>query len=168
MVLSFSANYWYQLWQAQKTKSDSTVQSLICTSDLWTGSAPAHTTTIALLRLWPTTHVTPATLPASTQAQHSFTAGILQAPEATHGCRVKVSYCCTLPSQQQRLPHSAFHLLPSQWSAIFPCKCHFQTFSLKKPQRLLAFLTPSRLISVVIFHKRASSIPLAQLKTNSY
>lgn len=78
MVLSFSANYWYQLWQAQKTKSDSTVQSLICTSDLWTGSALAHTTTIALLRLWPTTHgnVTPAPcLPGTAQLHCGNTAG---------------------------------------------------------------------------------------------
>lgn len=123
MVLSFSANYWYQLWQAQKTKSDSTVQSLICTSDLWTGSAPSHTTTIALLRLWPTTHgnVTPATLPASTQARHSFTAGILQAPEATHGCRVKVSYL--LYSAISAAASASLRLS----SAPFTMICHFST-----------------------------------------
>lgn len=126
--------------------------------------SPAHTTTFTVLRLWPAMHrnVTSATL--LQVPRHSFTAGILQVPKTTQGCRVKVSYCNPLPSQQPQLPHSAFHLLPSLLSVIFPCKYHFQTFSSTNPQRLLAFLSPFRPICVVTFHKRASSIPPTRSK----
>lgn len=105
--------------------------------------------------------------PASTQAQRSCTAGILQLPEATQGCRVKVSYCYPLPSQQQHLPHSAFHLLSSLLSANFPYKlflCFFHTnFLCNKSTESSCFSLPFK-PRVVTFHKRASSILLARSK----
>lgn len=149
----------------QKTRSDPTVQSLISTSDLSAGSAPAHTTTFTVLRLWPAMHrnVTSANL---LQAPRHSTASLQEycrflRQHMDSGSRYPTAILCH-PSSSICL--TAFHLLPSLLAAIFPCKYHFQTFSLTNPQRLLAFLSPLRSICVVTFHKRASSVSLARSK----